>query len=119
MPGLSGLDLARRLRETRPEIAVVLLTGFASRRRRRPISPDVPILAKPLGEGRVDRGAGDRQQGARRRRKGTRPMKKRIYLVEDELEICALVRDLLETYGCLPRSRPKPRRARRHPPRGA
>lgn len=46
MPGLSGLDLARRLRETRPEIAVVLVTGFA--RAETPTDlPDVPILAKP------------------------------------------------------------------------
>lgn len=29
MPGISGVDLARRIKETRPEIAVVLVSGFS------------------------------------------------------------------------------------------
>ena len=46
MPGLSGHDLARRLRADHPEIAVVLVTGFA--RDATPVDlADVPILAKP------------------------------------------------------------------------
>ncbi len=46
MPGISGLDLARRLTKERPEIAVVLVTGYA--RGETPTDlVDVPILTKP------------------------------------------------------------------------
>ncbi|NLH82681.1 MAG: response regulator, partial [Phyllobacteriaceae bacterium] len=46
MPGLSGIDLARRLRAEHPAIAMVLVTGFA--RTETPADlRDVPILAKP------------------------------------------------------------------------
>lgn len=46
MPGISGLDLARRLTKERPEIAVVLVTGYA--RGETPTDlEDVPILTKP------------------------------------------------------------------------
>lgn len=46
MPGLSGLDLARRLRAERPEVAVVLATGFARAETPADLT-DVPILTKP------------------------------------------------------------------------
>jgi two-component system, cell cycle sensor histidine kinase and response regulator CckA len=45
MPGLSGVDLARRMKETRPEISVVLISGFSfdgSEDR-----SDLVVLAKP------------------------------------------------------------------------
>nr|CAM76999.1 PAS [Magnetospirillum gryphiswaldense MSR-1] len=45
MPGLSGVDLARRVKETRPEISVVLISGFSfdgSEDR-----SDLVVLAKP------------------------------------------------------------------------
>ena len=46
MPGLSGLDLARNLRADHPDIAIVLVSGFA-----RSETPDdlldVPLLTKP------------------------------------------------------------------------
>ena len=48
MDGMSGLDLARRLAEARPDLPVVLMTGYsealAGRR-----TEDFPILAKPFG----------------------------------------------------------------------
>ncbi|MCE1238261.1 MAG: cache domain-containing protein [Hyphomicrobiales bacterium] len=46
MPGLSGLDLARRLRADHPAIAVVLVTGFARGEAPEDLV-DVPVLTKP------------------------------------------------------------------------
>lgn len=46
MPGLSGIDLARRLRVEHPEIAIVLVTGFARTETPADLA-GVPILAKP------------------------------------------------------------------------
>lgn len=46
MPGLGGFDLARRLRAAKPDVAIVLVTGFSVER-----LPDdlahVPVLMKP------------------------------------------------------------------------
>ena len=48
MDGMSGLDLARRLRTARPELPIVLMTGYSEALVGRP-TEDFPILAKPFG----------------------------------------------------------------------
>jgi two-component system, cell cycle sensor histidine kinase and response regulator CckA len=52
MPGLSGPDLARRLRPRRPRMKVIYMTAFTLvdfRRQAIELEPGVPILAKPFG----------------------------------------------------------------------
>jgi two-component system NtrC family sensor kinase len=46
MPGGDGVALATRLRKRRPELPVVLITGYA-REVRHAVGPDLEILAKP------------------------------------------------------------------------
>jgi signal transduction histidine kinase/ActR/RegA family two-component response regulator len=46
MPGGDGVALAARLRKRRPELPVVLITGYA-REVRHAVGPDLEILAKP------------------------------------------------------------------------
>jgi CheY-like chemotaxis protein len=48
MDGPTGLDLARRLREVRPDLPVVLMTGYAEALAGRS-NDEFPILAKPFG----------------------------------------------------------------------
>ena len=45
MPGLSGTELARQVRETRPEISILVVSGYAESEG---IEPDLPRLTKPL-----------------------------------------------------------------------
>ncbi|WP_189338357.1 PAS domain S-box protein [Sphingobium sp. SCG-1] len=45
MPGLSGVDLARRLRETLPHLPVLIVSGYAEAEG---IAPDLPRLTKPF-----------------------------------------------------------------------
>ena len=47
MPGVTGPELARRLREFRPDLPVVLLTGYGAHLVDG-LPADVPLLAKPL-----------------------------------------------------------------------
>jgi CheY-like chemotaxis protein len=47
MPGMTGTELARQAREMRPELRVVLTTGFA----REPIPADTPVIHKPFRVG--------------------------------------------------------------------
>lgn len=52
MPGLSGPDLARRLRPRRPRMKVIYMTAFSLvdfRKQAIELDPGVPILAKPFG----------------------------------------------------------------------
>lgn len=52
MPGLSGPDLARRLRPRRPRMKVIYMTAFSLvdiENQRIELDPGVPILAKPFG----------------------------------------------------------------------
>jgi PAS domain S-box-containing protein len=51
MPGLSGIDLARRLRARRPELRVVLMSGWAGEALEELESDrdGLPLLAKPFG----------------------------------------------------------------------
>jgi CheY-like chemotaxis protein len=46
MPGADGIALATRLRKRRPELPVVLITGY-SREVRHAVGPDMEVLAKP------------------------------------------------------------------------
>jgi CheY-like chemotaxis protein len=50
MPGLGGFELSRAIRETRPDIKVILMSGYPSRGEIKAIDvPDgVPLLHKPL-----------------------------------------------------------------------
>jgi CheY-like chemotaxis protein len=45
MPGLSGADLARQLRETYPGLTVLVVSGYAQDDG---LSPDLPRLTKPF-----------------------------------------------------------------------
>ncbi len=45
MPGMTGVDLARRIRQRRPRIPVLIVSGFAETES---IAPDLPRLAKPF-----------------------------------------------------------------------
>jgi PAS domain S-box-containing protein len=45
MPGMSGVDLARASRRLRPDVAVLVVSGFAEMEG---IAPDLPRLAKPF-----------------------------------------------------------------------
>lgn len=52
MPGRSGVDLDRRLRRTRPDVLVVLMTGFADAERVL-VPTDRVVLAKPVAADEV------------------------------------------------------------------
>jgi len=45
MPGMNGVDLARAVRERRPDIPVLIVSGFAEVEG---IAPDLPRLTKPF-----------------------------------------------------------------------
>jgi CheY-like chemotaxis protein len=45
MPGMTGADLARAAREQRPELKVLLISGYAALDQ---IPPDLPRLPKPF-----------------------------------------------------------------------
>jgi CheY-like chemotaxis protein len=45
MPGMTGVDLARAIRERRPEMPVLIVSGFAEAEG---LAPDLPRLTKPF-----------------------------------------------------------------------
>jgi CheY-like chemotaxis protein len=45
MPGMTGLDLARDLRASRPDLPVVIVSGYAEMER---VAPSFPRLTKPF-----------------------------------------------------------------------
>jgi CheY-like chemotaxis protein len=45
MPGISGTDLARRVRNARPGTAILLVSGYAEHEG---LDPDLPRLTKPF-----------------------------------------------------------------------
>ncbi|MEJ1935249.1 response regulator, partial [Nostoc sp. NIES-2111] len=50
MPGMNGAEVARRIRETRPDLPIILATGFAESAALDSIArPDTPVLRKPFG----------------------------------------------------------------------
>ena len=50
MPGLGGFDLSRAIRETRPDIKVILMSGYPSRGEIKAfdVPKGVPLLQKPF-----------------------------------------------------------------------
>ena len=47
MPGMSGVELAQAMREQRPNLPIVVATGYSELP---PGSPNYPMIAKPFGE---------------------------------------------------------------------
>ncbi|MDP2357238.1 MAG: response regulator [Beijerinckiaceae bacterium] len=47
MPGMSGVELAQALNQQRPNLPIVIATGYSDLP---PGSPDYPMIAKPFGE---------------------------------------------------------------------
>jgi YesN/AraC family two-component response regulator len=45
MPGMTGVDLVQAIRERRPNLPVLIISGFADERG---ITPDLPRLTKPF-----------------------------------------------------------------------
>jgi len=68
MPKMSGAELVRRLRDLRPGLPVVLMSGYPAAPEGRPIPEDVVLLAKPFEPATlcevVDRALLDKQSGA-------------------------------------------------------
>jgi signal transduction histidine kinase len=50
MPGVSGVELARRLKESHPALPVILATGYAELSHNTENSPDLPKLSKPYSQ---------------------------------------------------------------------
>lgn len=49
MPGMTGVALAEALRETRPDLPVILATGYGAS----PEGADLPILPKPYDQAQL------------------------------------------------------------------
>ena len=55
MPGaMSGVDLAREIRQRRPELPVLLTTGYASGALKKLDAEALPVLHKPYGIAALD-----------------------------------------------------------------
>jgi signal transduction histidine kinase len=48
MPGLSGADVARKIRAKRPEQAILFVSGYSETEAVKRTAPDAPLLAKPF-----------------------------------------------------------------------
>jgi CheY-like chemotaxis protein len=48
MPGLSGADVARRIRSIRPEQPILFVSGYSETEAVKRTAPDAPLLAKPF-----------------------------------------------------------------------
>jgi CheY-like chemotaxis protein len=48
MPGLSGADVARRLREHSPGLPILFVSGYSETEAVKSTAPDAPLLAKPF-----------------------------------------------------------------------
>ncbi len=48
MPGMNGKDLAERVKEIRPEVKVVFMSGYTGFSHRKLLQPDATVLAKPF-----------------------------------------------------------------------
>ena len=60
MPGLSGVDVARKAREIKPTLRVAYMSGYTDHPAiRAGMGPDVGFLAKPFGLGDLDRVIGE------------------------------------------------------------
>ena len=59
MPGMNGVELARRLGEVAPELRVLFMTGFPGEAQPEGVA-DVPVLVKPFGAAELARAVRDR-----------------------------------------------------------
>jgi CheY-like chemotaxis protein len=50
MPEMSGVELAKRLKESHPTLPVILATGYAELSNDTENSPDLPRLSKPYSQ---------------------------------------------------------------------
>jgi CheY-like chemotaxis protein len=48
MPGLSGAEVARRVRDRRPDQPILFVSGYSETEAVKRIAPDAPVLAKPF-----------------------------------------------------------------------
>jgi DNA-binding response OmpR family regulator len=48
MPGLSGAEVARKIRAKRPEQAILFVSGYSETDAVKRTAPDAPLLAKPF-----------------------------------------------------------------------
>jgi CheY-like chemotaxis protein len=55
MPGLSGAEVADRIRAERPELPILFVSGYSETEAVRSIAPDAPVLAKPFRADALDR----------------------------------------------------------------
>ena len=67
MPNLGGIELARELKETRPDTKVLLMSGYPSRGaiKRIDLPKDIPLLHKPCPPERLARAVRDVLEGRR------------------------------------------------------
>lgn len=65
MPNLGGIELARELKETRPDTKVLLMSGYPSRGaiKRIDLPKDIPLLHKPCPPDRLARAVRDALEG--------------------------------------------------------
>jgi CheY-like chemotaxis protein len=54
MPGIQGLELARRLRDRRPDLPVVFISGFSAELGDRVAIPGAQVLDKPFDLRRLE-----------------------------------------------------------------
>ena len=48
MPGLSGAEVARRIRAKRPDQPILFVSGYSETEAVKRTAPDAPLLAKPF-----------------------------------------------------------------------
>jgi CheY-like chemotaxis protein len=48
MPGMSGADIARAIRERRPQQPILFVSGYSETEAVKRTAPDAPLLAKPF-----------------------------------------------------------------------
>ena len=48
MPGLSGAEVARQLRERSPGLPILFVSGYSETEAVKSTAPDAPLLAKPF-----------------------------------------------------------------------
>jgi DNA-binding response OmpR family regulator len=48
MPGLSGADVARHLRDLSPTVPILFVSGYSETEAVKSTAPDAPLLAKPF-----------------------------------------------------------------------
>jgi DNA-binding response OmpR family regulator len=59
MPGLSGAEVAARIREARPDQPILFVSGYSETDAVKRIAPDAPLLAKPFRADALERAVRD------------------------------------------------------------